>query len=225
MTTGYDWDFSFLFPYAGTFLRALLVTIELSVGCTLLGTVLGFPMGALLRVRPLSWVLVPLNDIGRAIPTLVLMLFSFFFPYREVLGIRPPSPFVCALAALTFAQAVFVSDVVRGALETVPDGLIRGGRALGMRNPAIWRYLTLPHVLRTTLPTLVAFFIGNIKFTSLASVIACQEIVYVASVAASQRSRYLEAWLVVAAMYVVLVLPLSYIGRRLETSSWLAARS
>lgn len=225
MTGGYDWDFSFLWPYAKTFARALGLTVELSVGCTVVGTIVGFPIGAMLRVRPLSWVLLPLNDVGRAIPTLVLLLFAFYFPYRDLLHVRPPSPFVSALLALSFAQAVFVADVVRGALNSVPNGLLRGGRALGMREYSVWRYLTMPYVVRTTLPTFVAFFIGNIKFTSLASVIACQEVVYVASVAAAPRSRYLEAWTVVAAIYVLLVVPLSFLGRRLERASWLEYRA
>ena len=83
----------------------------------------------------------------------------------------------------------------------------------------------LPDIFRQILPTLISFFIGNLKLSSLASVICVPEILYVAKSAGSQSFRSLEAWILVCIIYVILVLPFSYLARNLENSKWLKRRS
>ncbi len=222
---GYDWDFSAFLPYRDAFLRGIWVTIKLSVISSILGTLLGFLLGAIFRVRILAYLLLPLNDVGRAIPMLVLMFFFYYFPYPQVLGLPAPSAFACAAAALTFAQMVFTADIFRAAVDGVPQGVILGARSLGLRETTIWRYIVIPDIIRQILPTLVAFYIGSIKLSSLAAVIGAEDVVFVARVAVGQTFRSLEAWVLVALVYVALVLPLSYLARRLEKSEWLLRRA
>jgi polar amino acid transport system permease protein len=222
---GYDWDFSAFWPYAWAFVRGLLVTVELSVLASVAGTVLGILLGPALRVRGISWWLVSLNDILRAVPLLVLIFLFYYFPYRPMLGIDPPSPFVASFLALTLAQTVFTADLVRAAIDGVSQQAILGARALGLRESTIWWHIVLPDVMRQIAPAMVAFYIGNVKLSSLASVIGCQEIVFTARVAMGQTYRSLEAWLIVAAIYIILVLPSAWAARRLERSEWLKRRT
>ncbi len=222
---GYDWDFRLFAPYLHAFLRGLWVTIELSVISSVVGTVLGFVLAPALRMRYLGPVLSVLNDAVRAVPVLVLMLFFYYFPYVQVLGIEPPSAFAAAAAALTLAQINFTAEIVRGAIDGVSQKTILGARSLGLKEVTIWRYVMIPDVIRQVLPTLVAFYIGNIKLSSLASVIGGEDVVFVARLAVSQTFRSLEAWVIVAAIYIGLVLPLTIFARRLERSEWLLRRS
>ncbi len=71
---------------------------------------------------------------------------------------------------------------------------------------------------------MLAFYIGNLKLSSLAAVIGCAEVVFVARVAVSQTYRSIEAWLLIGAIYIVLVLPLAWAARALEKSAWLKRR-
>jgi len=222
---GYDWDFTVFQEYWAALLRGLWVTIHLSFLSSVIGTIIGFALGIFYRLKPLDRLLLPVNDVLRAIPMLVLMFFFYYFPYLQILGRRPPSAYFSALAALTLAQAVFTADLVRAAVDGVPTKTILGARSLGLREPTIWRYIILPDVTRQILPSLVAFFIGNIKLSSLASVIGVEDVVFVAKVAVGQRFRSLEAWVIVALVYVALVIPLSYLARKLEGSEWLRRRS
>jgi len=221
----YDWDFGVFWPYGWAFARGLCVTIELSFLTSVAGTVLGILLGPVLRVRGLSWWLLPFNDIARAVPLLVLIFLFYYFPYRDLLGISAPSPFVAAFLALTVSQAVFTADLVRAAVDGVSRQTVLGARALGLKESTIWRYLILPDIVRQIAPAMVAFYIGNIKLSSLASVIGCQEIVFTARVAMGQTYRSLEAWLIVAGIYILLVLPFAWAARRLERSEWLKRRT
>lgn len=221
----YDWDFSILAPYRDALLRGVWISIALGVGSTVIGTVAGVLMGGIFDYLPFKKVILAINDALRSIPHLVLIFFFYYFPYKDVFGIRPPEAFWCALAALALSQAVFTAELVRAAKLTVSQGPILAARALGVPEHVIWCYITLPDIMRQILPSLVAFFIGNLKISSLASVIGVEDVVFVAKVAVGQQYRSLEAWVVVALVYVILVTPLTIAGRHFETTDWLKRRA
>lgn len=220
----YDWNFGVLLPYLPALARGTWVTIELSVISSLLGTIVGVMLGILYKLKPLDRLLIPINDIVRAVPPLVLIFFIYYFPYLDIFGLQPPSTFDCAAAALTLAMAVYTADIVRAAVDGVSHGSIMGARSLGLREKEIWQYIILPDIFRQILPSLMAFYIGNVRLSSLASVIGCEDVVFVARQAISQRFRSLEAWTIVAGIYILLVLPLTWAARRLEQSQWLKRR-
>lgn len=221
---GYDWDFGILVPYTGAIIRGLGVSLQLAVFSTVLGTVAGFWFAFLLDWKFLGRFLTGLNDALRAVPLLVLIFFFYYFPYNQVLGLPAPSAFFAALAALSLAQLNFTAEIVRTAIAAVPAYKIDTARALGMKENRIWWQVVFPDVVRQSLPTQIAFFIGNVKLSSLASVIGTEEVVYVARIAVGQTFRSLEAWVVVAVVYITLVTPFVILGRRVEQSKWMQRR-
>lgn len=220
----YDWDFTAFIPYWDSFLRGAWVTIELSVLSSVIGTLLGVCTAFLLRLHVVGRVFIALNDVMRAVPLLVLLFFFYYFPYSEVLGIAPPSAYVASLMALTLAQLNFTADIVRAGIDAVPKGAVLGARALGLKEPTIWWNVVLPDVMRQIMPTLMAFYIGNIKLSSLASVIGTEETVFVARTAMGQTFRSLEAWVIVALIYVAIVVPCTLTAARVEKSNWMQRR-
>jgi polar amino acid transport system permease protein len=220
----YDWNFDIFIPYKAALLNGLWITIELAMYSSVIGTIIGILMGVFLRFRPLKFISLPINDILRAIPILVLIYLFYYFPYTEIFGIVPLSAFTCVLLALTLAQVVFTADIVRASIDNVPEKTILGARSLGFKEIQIWQYVIIPDITRQTLPTQIAFYIGNLKYSSLASVIATPDILYVAKTASAQNFRSLEAWVLVAIVYIILVLPLSYLARKVERSNWLKRR-
>jgi His/Glu/Gln/Arg/opine family amino acid ABC transporter permease subunit len=221
----YDWNFWLFAEYKMALVHGLWVTIQLTFYSSVIGTLLGIPFGVLLRFKPLIAITLPVNDILRAVPLLVLIYLFYYFPYASTLGIKPISEFSASLLALTIAQAAFTADIVRGAINGVSEKTIQGAKSLGFRQNQIWLYVVIPDVLRQILPTLVAFYIGNLKLSSLASVISTPEILYAAKTASGNSFRSLEAWVLVAVIYVVLVVPMSYYSRKLEESKWLKRRN
>jgi len=112
--------------------------------------------------------------------------------------------------------AAFTADLVRAAIENVPAGAVDAGRALGMSHNQVTRHIILPHVMRETIPAMTVLYVGMLKMTSLASVINVREVVYAAQTVIADVSRSLEAWAVVAVIFIVLVIPATYAARRVE---------
>jgi polar amino acid transport system permease protein len=220
----YDWDFSVFLPYLGALVRGAIVSIELTLISSIAGTVLGILIAFPLRSRrfgtALSWV----NDAMRAIPLIVLLFLFYYFPSRELLGLTSVSAFWAAAAALTLAQGNFTAEVVRTAMDGVPDSLVVSARSLGLKESAIFVHVIAPNVARQTLPTLIAFYIGNLKLSSLASIIGTEDVVYVARIAVSQTFRSLEAWILVACIYIILVTPCTILARKIEQSERMGRR-
>lgn len=219
---GYSLDFSWVGYYLPAFGRAIIITVQLTVYSSLFGTILGIPIAILLRKRTI--IRLPTQivvDMIRAIPNLVLIFFCYYFPYEALFNIQPLTPFTAALIALIIAQAAYSADAFRAAIDQVPRQQILGVRALGFKESHVARFVILPSIVRQTLPIHVALWIGNLKLSSLASVIGVKDVVFVAKVSMAQSYRSIEAWIVVAIVFVALVLPCTYGLRLLERSAWI----
>jgi len=218
----YHWDFSGLVPYAPAFIRGIAITLELTILSSAIGTLAGAPLAAMLRLGGI--IAVPtafLIDVVRAIPNLVLIFFFYYFPYEQLLGVPALPGFSAVLWALVLAQAAYSADLFRGAVDQLPRGQLMGIQAIGFKRFQVLRFMIIPSVAKQVFPGHLALWIGNLKLTSLASVIGVGDVVFVARIAMSQTFRSLEAWTVVAVIYCVLVLPLTYGIRHLEQSAWI----
>ncbi len=218
----YDWDFTHIWLGFDAYLVGAVRTIQLTLLCCFAGTMGGMILALLLRLHRV--VQLPLSGtifLVRGIPELVLLFFFYFFPYKQVLGVSPPSPFWCAFFAFSLGLSVFTGGLFDSAFRQLPAHQLLGAAALGLDRVEILRYVIIPNVLRTTLPGLLAFWISVLKLTSLASVIGVRDIVYVARIGMSENARALEAWFTVAVLYVTLVLPLSLAARQIETLPWM----
>jgi polar amino acid transport system permease protein len=212
----YDWNFARLLPYWKAFVSGTVTTLGLTLIVVICGTVLGVFVGLLLRKQAFRVVLYPIIDVLRALPPLVLILFMYYLLTRQVIGATLPAFWVCGMA-LSLNLAAFTSDLVRAAIANVSPGSVDAGMALGMSHWQLTKHIVLPHVIRELIPGMTVLYIGMLKLTSLASVINVREIVYTGQTVISDISRSLEAWTVVAVIYVLLVLPTTYAARRIET--------
>ncbi len=212
----YDWNFSRLIPYGKAFFSGTLTTISLTVIVIIAGTIIGIMLGLLMRNRFLRWVLYPIIDVIRALPPIVLILFMYYLLTQQVIGTTIQAYWVCTIA-MSLNLSAFTSDLVRAAINNVPQNATDAGRALGMSQRQLTRYIVLPHVLRTILPAMTVLYIGMLKMSSLASVINVREVVYAAQTVIATISRSLEAWIIVALIYIALVIPAAHFARKLES--------
>lgn len=220
---GYEFDFRFLEPFAPAFFRGALIALNISLWSFVWGMAAGLLYGVALHRLKGSEIFLLINDAIRALPPLVLIFFIYFFPFNQF-GVPPISPVATVILALGLAQAAYTADLTYFALHNVSPHLIEGGRAMGLREVDIWRYLVLPDIGRQMLPAQMAFLIGIMRLSSLGAVIGAQEVVYVARIAIAQNFRSIEAWLVVGAVYIALVTPFTVLARHLERSEWLKRR-
>lgn len=214
----YDWNFSRLAPYSQAFLQGAVTTVELSAIVIVLGTALGILLGLALGQRQFKVWAYPFIDAVRALPPLVVILFLYYLLTVQVIGWSVTAYWVYVIA-MSIHLATFTGDLVRSSVTSIPRGLVDSGKALGMSESQSFRYLFLPHLIRTLIAPMTALYIGMVKTSSLASVINVTEVVYAAQTVTVQTSRSLEAWVVVGAIYIVIVMPLTYGLRWLERRS------
>jgi polar amino acid transport system permease protein len=122
-----------------------------------------------------------------------------------------------AAIAMTVNLSAFAAVTIRSGLEAVPRGQNEAALALGMNPSQVLFRIVLPQTARVLLPNLLGLYITMLKLSSLASVIAVYELLHSANTVISQVYRPLEIYTVIALIYLILVLPMSYLSKRLES--------
>ncbi|HXO19463.1 MAG TPA: amino acid ABC transporter permease [Thermoanaerobaculia bacterium] len=204
----YHWDLSLLVEYRAAFGQGLLVTLYLAGSSVLAGTLLGCPLGVVLAtrsssLRPMRWLIAAYIAFFGWLPVLVLLVWMYYllpagFGYR-------PSALVVSVIALSLNLSAFVADVVRGAIGRVSIDDLDAARAIGMSPALRLRRIVLPEVIRNSLPALVALYINQLKWTSLASVIGVEELLHTADTIMIHTYRALEAYTAIAIIYLVMI--------------------
>ena len=220
----YNFSFGFITSYWDVLLKGFFVTLKLSLSTIIFATILAIIFGVLMsrKDKTIKYISIFAVDIIRSIPLLVLVLICYYaFP---VFGIYV-NPFWPALLALTLDTGAFLGDVIRGSIEGIPKGSIMAARVLGMDKWLILRRIVLPEVFRETLPTVTLMYIGVIRLSSLASVIALYELTHTGNWIIASTYKPLEVYIVVGLMYLAIVLPLTLLSRRFEKSSYFKRRS
>lgn len=220
----YNFDFGFVNDYWSVLLKGLLVTLELSLLTIVLATILAIVLGVLMasKDRVVKYTFIVIVDAIRSIPLLVLVLICYYaFP---VFGFHV-NPFWPALLALTIDTGAFLGDIIRGSIEGIPKGSVMAARVLGMDKWMTIKRIVLPEVFRETLPTVTLMYIGVIRLSSLASVIAVYELTHTGNWIIGSTYKPLEMYLIVGLLYIAIVLPLTLLSRKFERSSYFKRRT
>ena len=151
-------------------------------------------------------------SIFRNTPLLVVIFFFFFgLPY---IGIVFPG-MVCAIIAITLNEGAFVAEILRGAINSVPQGEVEAAKSLGLSKTNIVFRIIFPLAFRQSIPMLVGQSSIVIKDTSLLSMIMIVEITRSGNLFYSKYFSSISIW-IVGALYVGLFLLFSFIGKQVE---------
>jgi polar amino acid transport system permease protein len=218
----YSWDFRVVLDGLPVLLRGLTLTIELWVVAFGLGLGLGFGVG-MGRVSGRAWINGPAIayvEVFRNTPVLVQLIW-FYYAFPIVLG-QQLAPTTAAILALTLNTSAYCAEIFRGGILSVTRGQWEAAKAIGMTYGMTMRRVILPQVLKRMLPAFTNRGIELAKVTSLASLLAVQELMYEGRLLSSTYYRPLEILTVVALIYFLLIYPGSFLSARLEQR--LAAR-
>ena len=197
-------------PIAWGLWTTLWLSLVSGVVVLLLGLVTGLcRLSSNPTLRHLSTVYV---ELVRGTPLLV-QIFIFYFFIGTVLNLSREFAGVAALALFTGA---YVAEIVRSGVQSIAKGQGEAARSLGLDAGQSMRYVILPQAFKRVLPPLAGQFISLVKDTSLVSVIAITELTKSGREAITTSFSTFEIWFCVAALYLVINLPLSYFASRLE---------
>lgn len=123
---------------------------------------------------------------------------------------------ICGLIVITLNTAAYMGEVVISGMNGVDPGQIEGARSLGLSSRQTSISVILPQALRNALPTIGNEFIVNIKDSSVLNVIAVTELYYRMKDIASTNYAFLESYLILAVIYLLMTLIASLVFKLIE---------
>jgi len=166
--------FEVVFIYIPRFIPGVIMTLQLSALSIVIGTVFGLTatLFKMTKIKPLEKLIDVYISIVRGTPLLLQLIF-IFYALPEI-GITF-SPFISAAIGLAFHSGAYISEIFRGAIESIDAGQREAAISLGMNKWQAMKRITLPQAFKRSVPSLGNQFIIAIKDSSLASAITITE--------------------------------------------------
>lgn len=214
--------FSFLKNYWQFFVTGVEVTIELAIVSIILGTVLGIMLAMAKRSK--VWILSLLSKafIGFIRDTpLLAQIYIVYIALPAVTGLSVPD-FVTGAVALTLYSSAYIAEIIRSGIQSLPAGQSEAAASLGMTSRQAMRDIILPQAFKNIFPALGNQFIGNVKDSSLVSVLGITDLMYQAQTVRGSTALGLQPILVASGLYLIMTWllnrVLSYGERRMSVS-------
>ncbi|CAN5675908.1 amino acid ABC transporter permease [soil metagenome] len=211
-----DLDFSPVWQGWSALLQGALVTVELTACALLLGCVLGLLVG-IGRLNPerrwLYGMCTAYVAVIRGTPLLV-QLFILFFGLPHF-GILLPA-FLCGVLGMGVYSGAYVSEIVRGAIQSIDRGQTLAAESLGMTPAVAMRQVILPQAIVRMIPPLGNEFIALIKNSALVSLLTIHDVMHEGQKIISVSYRSLEVYLAIALVYFVLTGAVTLVLRHFE---------
>ena len=162
------------------FLQTLKLFIVTLIGAIPLGLIITF--GSTSKFPPLKYITKIFVWIIRGTPLMTQLLIIFYFPglvlNNPVWGGGESGRFMAAAVAFIINYACYFSEIYRGGIESIPVGQDEAGLVLGMKKSQIFFKVKLKQMIKRIVPPMSNEIITLVKDTSLARIIALQEIIW-----------------------------------------------
>lgn len=222
--------------YAWAFLVGLVNSLQVVVAGLVLATVLGVIGGA--ANFSSNWLLRQLAGlyvaVARNVPPLLHLLFWYFVVFLGAPAARngvdavadwlhlPISvEFVALLIGLTVYTGAYISEVVRGGINSVPRGQWEAARSLGFGEGRTLRLIILPQALRAILPGLNSQYINLAKNSTLAIAVGYSDLFSIVNTTFNQTGRSIEAFALLVLAFLAVDLLISGV---MNVLNWLVLR-
>ncbi|MDN6140008.1 MAG: ABC transporter substrate-binding protein/permease [Tetragenococcus koreensis] len=210
--------------YGPLFLKGAATTIGVALVCVVVGTLLGILI-ALLRLssnKVINTIAFFYIQVLRGTPAL-LQIFIFYFGLSSIMTIPAIHIWDINIArlipgciALAINSSAYVAEIIRSGINAVDNGQTEAGYSLGLNRRITMQEIILPQAIRNILPALGNEFVSMIKETSLLSVIAVSELMFVADTVKAATYRTMESLFIAAVIYFMITWFVSWLVSLLE---------
>ena len=196
-------------------LAGLSNTLQLAVVIS----VTGFLLGIFVFYLTLSKNVLIRNAINSYISffigmPLIVLLFLMYYGLPQW-GVRL-NPFTVAVIGFTLNVAAYNAAYLKTAFNGLDKTQLEAARAQGFRPSQVFCLITLPQVLRTSVPALTNQVIGNLKDSSITFLIQYTEFFARMQELASTNFQFFKAYLLTALVYLLLVSIIVLVARMIE---------
>lgn len=140
-------------------------------------------------------------SVFRGTPMMVQLLIIYFVIFSSFSG----DPMYVAMLSFGLNSGAYVSEIIRGGINSVPNGQMEAGRSLGLSYPTVMRKIIFPQAIRNSLPSLGNEFITLIKETSIAGFIGAFDLTLAFRKIANATFDYNTVYIVMGIAYFVIV--------------------
>lgn len=159
-------------------------------------------------------------DAVRGVPLIVLAFFTYFGLPVVIQTLGNPSFKLSIISASVIALSMncgaYMAEIFRAGIEGVDKGQMEASRSLGLSYVKSMRLVVLPQAFRAMIPTIINQFIITLKDTSILSVIGYSELTQMGNTIMSITFQPLQTWSVIGLMYMIVIVSLSRVAKRIE---------
>lgn len=210
-------------------LNGLLVTIEIALFAAAIGILIGFIIAVVRSTHDMTlsgkkcrnfgdYILKILNFICnfyitviRGTPVVIQLMIMYFIVFSS-----SRNGIIAAILSFGMNSGAYVAEIVRSGIMSIDKGQFEASRSIGFDYKSTMIHVILPQAFKNILPALGNEFIVLVKETSVAGYVALQDLTYVGNLI---RSRTYEAFfplITVALIYLIIVLILTFLLKKLE---------
>jgi polar amino acid transport system permease protein len=199
---------------AGPILAGLALTLQISAVSLVLSLAVGLGVALVRQSNSVvgRFLARLYLDVVRGTPALV-QIYLWYFVLGPAMALGRYSSVILGLVLFT---ASYMSEIFRAGIVSIGKGQWQAAHSLGLSTFDTYRDVILPQALRRILPPLTSQVITLIKTSALVSLVGIPDLTQKSRVVASRTFMVFEVWFTVAAIYLVLTVPLSTITNYME---------
>ena len=216
------------FGWIGRIISEYSKQILLGIGRTLLlslvGTIVGFIIACLFSYiktkkevgivgKILKGFVNGYVTIIRGTPMMVQALI-FYYSFK-MMGVNW-DPLTAGLFTVSVNTTAYLTEVLRGGIESVDEGQYEAARSIGMSGFKSMLFIVYPQAIKNSMASIGNEFIVNIKDTSVLNVIGVIEVYNACLMAGNKYYKVVEAMCIAAVIYLIMILTSSYLLKKLE---------
>lgn len=140
---------------------------------------------------------------------MVVQLLVFYYVLLPIIGVHMTGVQV-SIMVFGLNSGAYISEIMRSGIMSVDHGQMEGGRAVGLSFATTMQKIVIPQAVKNILPTLGNEFISLIKETSVVSFVGATDLYVAFNYIGSNSYEFMVPYLVMAIIYIVLVLIISF---------------
>ncbi|NHN56795.1 amino acid ABC transporter permease [Calidifontibacter sp. DB0510] len=202
---------SYLLPGLWGTIKAALISILLA---GLLGGLLA--LARMSEIGPLRWIASVWVEIFRAIPVLLMMLFSYGYLSTSNVVDSEVAPLYATVTGLVLYNSAVVCEVIRSGVDQLPKGQREAGLSIGLRPSETLRIVLLPQAITAMLPALISQLVVVLKDTALGYNVLYGELLYNGKTSSVGPANIVPTIFVIALIYILLNYSIGKIAEYVE---------
>ena len=202
--------------YFPEFAWGLWYTLWISALCLILSLIFGaiVAVGHTSQSRWIRFATVTYVEFIRSTPLLIQVYFVYYGLAQIPVINLPMPPLACGILALTVHTTAYMSEIIRGGIESVDNGQVEGAKSLGMTRAQAMLYIIYPQAITNVVPPILGQGAVLIKDTSVLSFIAVFELLGAGLKVLSDRVMPVEAFITPAIGYLLIYMLMLYLSSK-----------